>query len=191
MSSIAAPMQLPNYRTFIDSISVLDLPISGSELHGVLCGYLAAGAHREGEGYLRSLMLNRTEESDREAARAIFSVYTVSQQQITNFGFEFQLMLPDDHEPLYDRARAFSEWCEGFSQGITIAGIDLDALKSDEAQEAVQHMVEFADLDYDALEVNEEDERALMEVVEYTRMAILSIYTDILADKLGGTETAH
>ncbi len=191
MSSTAAAMQLPNYRTFIDSISVLDLPISGSELHGVMCGYLAAGATREGEGYLRALMLNRTEESDREAARALFGVYTVSQQQIAHFGFEFQLMLPDDNESLYDRACAFSEWCEGFSQGITIAGIDFDALTSDEAQEAIQHMTEFADLDYDALDVNEEDEHALMEVVEYTRMAILYIYTDIQADKLGGTETAH
>lgn len=184
-------MQLPNYRTFIDSISVLALPISGSELHGVMCGYLAAGANREGEGYMRALFINRSEESAREAARALFGVYAVSQQQITNFGFEFQLMLPDDDESLYDRARAFSEWCEGFSQGITISGIDFDALKSEEAQEGIQHITEFANLDYDALEVNEEDERALMEVIEYTRMAMLHIYTDIQTDKLDGSETAH
>jgi len=191
MSLSAVPIQLPNYRTFIASIAALDLPISGSELHGVLCGYLAAGRHKQGEEYLRALMLKRTEHVVREAALALFAVYAVSQQQLSSFGFEFQLMLPDDDEPLYDRARAFSEWCEGFTQGITVSGLDLDELKSEEAQDVIAHMTEFANLDYDALNVDEDDERALMEVIEYTRAAILHIYTDVAADKLGGAETAH
>lgn len=48
-------LHLPAYQMFIDTISVLELPISGSELHGIMCGYLCAGAPTEGEAYLRAL----------------------------------------------------------------------------------------------------------------------------------------
>lgn len=184
-------MKLPAYRDFVDSISELNLPISSSELHGVMCGYLIGGESRQGEGYLRALTLNRSEINAREVARVLFEVYAVSQQQITNFGFELQLLLPNDDEPLYERARAFSEWCEGFIQGITVSGVDMHALKSEDAQEVIQHISEFSALDYDALEVNEGDERALMEVIEYTRVAVLHIYTDIQSGESGSSEIAH
>ena len=106
-------------------------------------------------------------------------MYTVSQHQLSNFDFEFQLLLPDEHEPLINRAQAFSEWCEGFTQGITIGGVSYEQLQEEESQEALQHLLEFAQLEYESLEVSEEDEKALMEVSEYTRMAVIRLYGDL------------
>ena len=193
MPSTSAPLRLPDYYTFIDSIEILSLPISGSELHGVMCGYLCAGATSKGEAYLRALMNNRSDIGLRRAALALFGVYAVSQQQIVSFDFEFQLLLPEDHDSLAARAQAFSEWCEGFTQGITLAGVSYDQLLEDEAQEALEHLTEFAQLDYHTLHINEEDEHALMEVSEYARMAVLRIYGDLHASQLknGQSETAH
>lgn len=172
-------MKLPDYRHFSHTIAALNLPISCSELHGILCGYLTAGAYREGESYLRALLAKRDPEEIRLVAMALFDVYAISQHQISNFGFEFELMLPEEDTLLTLRAQAFSEWCEGFTQGLTVSGLDFDELKTEEAQDAIQHLTEFAELDYESLRVDEEDERALMEVVEYTRMAVLSIHADI------------
>ncbi len=193
MPTISAPLHLPDYHTFIDSIDVLSLPISGSELHGIMCGYLCAGATNEGEAYLRALMNNRSDTGLRRAALALFGVYAVSQQQIIGFDFEFQLLLPDDNDALAERAQAFSEWCEGFTQGITLAGVSYDQLHDDEAQEALEHLTEFAQLDYHTLRIDEDDEHALMEVSEYARMAVLRIYGDLHASNLknGPSETAH
>lgn len=188
------PRHLPAYQSFLDAISVLGLPVSASELHGIMCGYLCAGAVSEGESYIRALMLKQTkDETTRTAALAMFNVYTVSQEQMKNFDFQFQLMLPDEHEPLIDRAQAFSEWCEGFTQGMTIVGVSYDQLNEEESQEALQHLAEFAQLDYQSLEVDEEDERALMEVSEYTRMAVLRLYGDLLSNDDGPDTpaTAH
>lgn len=178
-------IQLPGFQAFNQAISALDLPISSSELHGVMCGYLVAGAYRQGEAYLRALMLKKPESSLREAARALFAVYAVTEQQLANLGFEIQLLLPADEAPLNDRARSFSEWCEGFSQTMIIVGISSASLKTEEAQEALQHITEFALLDYAEVDVSEEDERALMEVIEYTRVAILHIHSDISTNSLG------
>ena len=184
---------LPEYHTFIDSIAMLALPISGSELHGVMCGYLCAGATNEGEAYLRALITNKNDPDLRRAALALFGVYAISQQQMGSFDFQFQLLLPDENDPLAERAQALSEWCEGFTQGITLAGIDYNQLQEEDAQEALQHLTEFAQLDYHALQIEEEDEHALMEVSEYARMAVLHIHVDLQASQLkkGPAETAH
>ncbi len=185
MSIGSIPLHLPPYQTFIEGIASLALPISGSELHGVLCGYLCAGATRKGETYLRALMSSKHDDAaKRVAILALFGVYAVSQQQMISFNFDFQLMLPDEQAPLSDRAQAFTQWCEGFTQGMTMAGICDGQLQEDEAKEALQHLAEFAELDYEALQAGEEDERALTEVYEYARMAVLHIHSDLQGSRL-------
>ncbi|VEG91660.1 UPF0149 family protein [Legionella spiritensis] len=181
---------MPAYQDFSARIAVLNLPVSSSELHGVMCGYLCAGASREGEEYLRALVMHHKDDATRAAALALFNVYALSQQQIDALDFEFQLLLPDEHEPLVSRAQAFSEWCEGFTQGITMAGVSYDQFDDDEAQEVLQHILEFAQLDYESLQVDEEDEKALMEVSEYARMAVLRLHGDLLHNE-GGRESGH
>jgi uncharacterized protein YgfB (UPF0149 family) len=185
-----SPVRLPNYQTVNESIAVLALPISVSELHGMICGYLCAGNVDGGAAYVRALISNQKGQGSREAALALFGLLAVSHQQMSNFDFELQLLLPDDAEPLALRAEAFSEWCEGFTQGMTLAGVVAEQLAEEEAQEALRHLNEFAELDHHALTIDEEDERALMEVTEYARMSVLRLYNDLLTPD-GSAETAH
>ncbi|MBL7481491.1 UPF0149 family protein [Legionella bononiensis] len=186
-------LHLPEYTDFAESIAVLSLSISGSELHGMMCGYLCAGADSQGEAYLRALLNNKKDEESRNALLVMFSVYTISQQQINNFDFEFEMLLPDDNESLVERAQAFSEWCEGFTQGLTMAGVGADQFYEEEAQEALQHIIEFAELDCETLDVDEEDEKALMEVSEYARLAVIRLHGDLVMNERerGGSETTH
>lgn len=181
-------LQLPTYDDFIESIAVLPLSSSPSHLHGLLCGYLCAGADTQGESYLRALSGNKKEEATRNAFLTLFSVYSISQQHLSHFDFEFTLLIPDDSYSLAERAKAFSEWCEGFIQGLNGAGIELEQLYEDEAQEALTHISEFAQLDSDSLDMDEEDEKALTDVYEYTRMAVLRLHTDLIANERECTE---
>ncbi|MDP1604926.1 MAG: UPF0149 family protein [Legionella sp.] len=188
------PSHLPSCDSFAENIAILNLPISCSELHGVMCGYLCAGAFHEGEIYLRALMVKfEKNATTRVAAKALFDVYEISKHQISTMDFGFQLLLPEDQAPLMERAEAFSEWCEGFTQGITLAGIDYEELEEEDSQEALEHLFEFAQLDYEGLDIEEEDEKALMEVNEYARMAVLRLSGDIKANKSGGefSDTTH
>ena len=188
MLTATRSLQLPSYPMFIEAISSLALPLSPSELHGVMCGYLCAGATSEGESYLRALIANIDDTARRAATLALFGVYAVSQQQIINFNFEFQFLLPDENDLLINRAQAFSEWCAGFTHGISQAGISSAQLAEEEAIEAMQHLQEFAQLDYESLDMNEDDERALTEVSEYARLAVLHIYSDLEASKSHGAD---
>ncbi len=186
-------LHLPDYEVFVESIAALSLQISASELHGLLCGYLCAGADRQGESYVRALLQNKKSAESREALLSLFSIFSISQQQISTYDLGFNLLLPKDEDPLRERAKAFSEWCEGFTQGLTLAGVDIEHLNEEDAQDILQHLVEFAELDYDSLDVDEDDERALMEVTEYARMAVIRLHGDLMMykDKKSGSGTAH
>lgn len=184
---------LPDYQIFTHSIALLSIPISSSELHGIMCGYLCADASYQGEAYLQALMIGSPSDGKRDALSIIFEVYTISQQQIANLDFEFQLMLPNDDDSLMNRAQAFGLWCAGFTEGLTMAGIDPLQVEEDEIQEAIQHLAEFAQLDYESLEMEEQDEKAFVDVSEYTRMAVLRIYNEIKKDGVGSIsmDTTH
>lgn len=71
---------------------------------------------------------------------------------------------------------------------------EYDYFADEEDQEALQHIIEFAQLDCDLLDVDEEDEQALMEVSEYTRMAVLRLHNDLKThakDQEHGSGRAH
>lgn len=177
-------IQLPAYQSCMEALAPLALPISISELHGVVCGYLCAGAGSQAETYIRALATRQKSAEMRNATSALFNLFSISQQQIENFDFEFQLLLPEESEPLPERAKAFSDWCGGFIQGLNLVGIGFDVLHEEEAQDALQHIADFAELDHEEVRIGEEDERALMEVSEYTRMAVLRIHGDLLTNEV-------
>jgi uncharacterized protein YgfB (UPF0149 family) len=178
-------LRLPTYDLVNESIKTLRLGISPSTLHGVMCGYLCAGADSQGEHYVRNLLSQNTDESNRRAVLVLFEIFSISQQQIAHSGFDFQMVLPDDDVSLFNRAQAFSEWCEGFVKGLAVVGVGADHFFEEDAREALQHLSDFAKLDYDTLEINEEDEGALMEVSEYTRMAVLRLHADLAFNERG------
>lgn len=172
-------MPLPDHQTFNESIKALTLPISTSKLHGIMCAYLAVGANQGGEAYLQAIMPQKKDKASRVTILSLFNIYAITQQQIAHFGFKFQLLLPDANQSLLSRAQAFSEWCVGFTQGLSLSGFNIQHLKNESTREMILHIAEFGQLDYQMLEVNEDDARAFMYATEYTRMAVPEIYADI------------
>lgn len=186
-------LHLPGYQDFVDGISVLSMYITASELHGTMCGYLCAGAHDQAESYLRALLNNKKDKASREALVHLFSVYSISQQQIDSFDFGFEMLLPPDETSIHERAEAFTEWCDGFIEGLELSGINSSSFEEEESQEVYFHITEFSKLDCDSLEISGEDEKPLVEICEYTRMAVLRLHSDLISKqpKHGGAGTAH
>jgi uncharacterized protein YgfB (UPF0149 family) len=166
---------LPDYAPLAASLTPLDLPFSLSQLHGLLCGYVCAANQDRASAFLHTLTSNQKHPVSQETKTQLFALLTFSEHQIQQFEFEFQFLLPDEHTPLINRAQAFSEWCDGFLQGLHACHIQDKSFKETETKEALIHFQEFSQLDTDNLSVSEEDEKAFMEVYEYARLAVLSI----------------
>lgn len=89
----------------------------------------------------------------------------------------FQLLLPGLDLPIAVRAQALVQWMEGFIQGLGESGIrerDMNA----EARELLKDFLEISRMDTDLADENEEDEKNLFELVEYCRVAVLSLYEE-------------
>lgn len=92
---------------------------------------------------------------------------------------DYQLLLAQDDDPLLERATDVAEWCQGFLQGIGLAG-EKDI--KGEMREFVTDVIAISQLDEemnDSVEKSSEDEADLMEIVEYLRVGVLSLYEDL------------
>ncbi len=88
----------------------------------------------------------------------------------------FELLLPGDDQPLAERAMAFARWCRGFLSGFGLAGIADLTLLGEDAREFLRDVDRFASLD--VANEGEDEERALLELTEFTRMGVLIVRTD-------------
>jgi uncharacterized protein YgfB (UPF0149 family) len=122
----------------------------------------------------------------------------MSVEQMNDIDSDFDLMLPDDDEPLEARVEALGVWCQGFVFGIAIGGIKEDTELPADSKELIKDIIEISRAGYVvdeeaelavSEEGDEEDEVAFMEVSEYVRMGILLIYEEL--QPLQSSQTVH
>ena len=192
MSVYSNAKEVPfSYDYFNDNLQVLALPIDVCQLHGILSGCLVAGAPHQAENYLRSLILNRTGPDVREATNTLFSLITITQGWLTNFGFEFNLLLPDDTCLLPERLESFACWCQGFMKGLDMADLSVDEIDNEDVLEAIGHIDDFSDMDATDFDYEEDDEKAYFEITEYVRLSVLHIFCDLNETEGGLPEPVH
>lgn len=170
---------LPAYQTIDQALQSLNISASASEVHGTLCGLLCVGAVDSAEQYMQTLLEGVDPKKAEQSIRTLAALLQIAYQQIETLTFDFHLLLPDDETSLRDRAQALGLWCEGFSEGFLQSGFDMTCLTSQEAKDALFHITEISDLDYESLSISEEDEKAYMELYEYIRMAVLMLHTEL------------
>jgi uncharacterized protein YgfB (UPF0149 family) len=110
---------------------------------------------------------------------------------LSTFDFGFQLLLPDDEAPLQLRADAVNEWCLGFAFGLQNQRYQHALLTGDGAQ-ALADITKISEMDFGIIEC-EEEEQSYMEIVEFVRMAVLTIHQNFLENtrKSGGSFAIH
>ena len=164
--------ELPAWADVATEADRLALASTPAELHGALCGWLAAGGGDVRDWPARVLVdagLPTPREGD-----PLDRLRSASAAQLEDPDFGFELLLPADAR-VRDRAGALFGWCRAFLGGFGLA-VDGKPL-SDEGNEALGDLSNLAAARMD--EVDEEgDESSLMEIEEYVRMAVLLLHAD-------------
>jgi uncharacterized protein YgfB (UPF0149 family) len=177
---MAAPA-LPDFERTL-RLGSTELDAAGlAESHGLLCGLVCRESCGNAGDYLRQLAAMRLViDPDDALHAALTEAWRSTIAQFDDDEFAFSLWLPDDEEPLEERAVALARWCSGFLAGIGSGG-QLDAL-SQEAREAIGDLQEIARAELSAPvgdeKENEEDEAAYTEIVEYVRVVALVLRED-------------
>ncbi|MBN8430091.1 UPF0149 family protein [Microbulbifer salipaludis] len=150
--------------------------IGPSELHGFICGLLAAGARPDkGRWKKETAEFLDLEALPADLTRDSLVLAEQSLQDLSDKNFAFQPLLSTGEE-LAERGQTLCLWCEGFLHGFGVGKYigELPATSS----EALKDFAEIAQLDATSLENGPEQEREFFEVQEYVRMAALNIFVE-------------
>ena len=154
-----------------------------SELHGLMCGQLAAGVRLDADAWLTMVIthLDVQEIEDDDDKAELVGLYEGALGQLTDGGFSFNLLLPDDDTELMARAESLGSWCSGFLGGFGLAFDRKTQKLTPEITETMDDLSQIALISLD----DEDDEHAehnLMELVEYVRMAALMVFSEFNQD---------
>jgi uncharacterized protein YgfB (UPF0149 family) len=169
-----------------------------SELHGSLCGRLAAGARMNLDEWLQLVCENmgipKTAVDESDALAGFMSAaYDQALTAMKASDMTFTPVLPDDDYSLDQRVQALSAWVRGFLEGMAV-GADALGEAPEEIRELIEDMVAISQVS-ETEEDSEEGEYQFNEVVEYTRLGALAVFTEFnspeAATSASTTNTLH
>ncbi|MFZ5723632.1 MAG: UPF0149 family protein [Pseudomonadota bacterium] len=159
-----------------------------SSVHGLLSG-LACGGHGLPEAKLRALLADELDaDLDDVTFRELRRLDEITRRQLADDELGFELLLPEDDRPLAERVAGMAEWCEGFLGGFGTASAGRhDRDLPEDVRMLLDTIGEFTRAEVgDDTDGDDEAERNYMELVEYLRIAALTIYMEIVQPRDGG-----
>ena len=174
--------QTIDHDSIDNAIQRMEGDSSPSEMHGTLCGMLSINPLTDSRTWISQLLptFDSSNILHQEIHELLEKFHLETKSQLNDPECDFQLILPDDDDTLEIRTNAICDWCQGYLAGISMSGVkDLNTLPG-HAQEICHDFIEIsrAPANYE-IESSEEDEVALLELVEYIRVAVLLIYEEL------------
>ena len=175
-----AEIKMPSFHEVSKALQHVQAIIGASETHGLLCGMICSGSNMSKEAWLNTVFDTLDIESsvDSQEAQLLNSIYSASRWQLRDLNFSFQMLLPDDDNPLYDRAQSLTTWCQGFLCGLGLGGLQIQDSFSADIREGLLHLVDIAKLNLQNIDVCDEDETAYTEVFEYVRTVVFALFDE-------------
>jgi len=156
-----------------------------SELHGALCGRLAAGSRIKEPDWLSmvcehmGLPENAADDSD-DLAPFMNKAYEQTLALLKSTDMSFHPLLPDDDYAIEQRLEALVAWVRGFLEGMALSAGEALGQAPDEIRELIEDMVAISQLAADE-EASDESEQQLLEITEYIRLGALAVFTEFNA----------
>ena len=151
---------------------------SPAELHGMLTGQLCSGVGTIDPEDLGGLM-EQPQQLVPVVCKLIERLCGETTEQLAHIDYNFHPLLPPDESSLQERVNALGAWCDGFMVGFSAGYIGPDSALSSEAREILGDFGQFAAISDDGTELSEQDEVDFMELVEYVRMATITLFQQL------------
>ena len=167
-----------DYQSINDQLLKMGAVCSAAELHGMVCGQLAAGRQRDEDDWVQQLrefadLIHF--ESTQEQRSVFLDVVSESARALDDTNFAFQLLLPDDRCPIDDRIRELGLWCHSFLYGFGASGIRGEAEIPADTATVLRDFAQISVNLRDNEDNDAADEADWTELVEYARVAALTV----------------
>ena len=166
-----------------------DGPANAAELQGALCGLLCMDSQANRQDWYKSLYENIA--PDDKEILDLTALFDQTVQSLNSLDFDLQLALPDDNAPLTSRIVAMSDWCHGLIYGLGTSGLTDDTELSADCQEYIADTIKISQISDDIPEDTNEEETNFEELVEYLRMGLFLLYSELQPVDNSENQTEH
>ena len=154
-----------------------DGPANAAELQGSLCGLLCMDAQANRIDWYKTLY-DAIAPDDQEILD-LTALFDKTVQSLNSLDFDLHLELPDDLAPLPSRILAMTDWCQGLIYGLGTSGLTDETELSADCQEYIADAIKISQMSNDVLEDSNEEETNFEELVEYLRMGLFLLYSEL------------
>lgn len=174
-------LQVPSYAELDQMLAQYGDGVNPVEIQGVIAGFCCGGQVLFGEA-LASAMLEIVGLDiylNPELPAVLGRLADGVELELKDTEFKFSLLLPDEEEEeFFEQLCAFGLWCEAFMNGFSAACTDEFSF-SEEVQGVLEDLMAFSRVAED-IDPNDKDELSFVELLEYTRIAVLTLYTELV-----------
>jgi uncharacterized protein YgfB (UPF0149 family) len=148
-----------------------------AEAHGTLTGALCAAESYPFDQWLGELFADGR--AGAETQQQLRRVFDDTRAALEAGDMQFVALLPDDEEPIKERAAALGVWCQGFLYGLGTSPIrDADDLPGN-IGEIVRDLSAITQVDVDASDSDENNESSYSELVEFVRVGVQLLFDEL------------
>jgi uncharacterized protein YgfB (UPF0149 family) len=170
-------MSLENYTEIQRVLAEERSLAEAAEAHGTLVGCLCAAIGYRFEDWLLEILPEGRAEP--MAAAALRQLYTETAGALEASDMEFELLLPEDAQPIDARTAALAQWCQGFLYGLGSSAIQDASGLPGEIGEIVRDLTEITRVEVDSGQSEESNESAYAELVEFVRVGVQLIFEEL------------
>jgi uncharacterized protein YgfB (UPF0149 family) len=180
---------MPEWEEIADQLFNAGQTLNPSELNGALVGLMGAGFDPDDRHHLEQTLVSVEKavgvQLQGELVEMVSRLNLSTMSAIVDTDYAFRLLIPDDDDPIEQRLRSFSNWVtgfiSGFTEGMTVRNATGVAIQS-EVADVLKDFAAIAQVESDQVET-EEAERELEELLDYVRLAAVSIVQDAINNR--------
>ena len=169
------------YPDVAEALRRASTSVDAADCHGLFCGLICAAGFADHKIWVAEIFeaYDPKDLLQAEAYRLLQTLYQETLIRLNSPELDFELLLPDDEDPLCDRTESLANWCGGFLSGLGIGGVPPQAELSDEVAELLGDLSQISRVDFDLDDPNEEEQVAFEEVVEYVRVGVMFVHEEL------------
>ncbi|MES2662932.1 MAG: UPF0149 family protein [Pseudomonadota bacterium] len=169
-----------DYDEIAATLQCARIPMNAAEFHGYVVGQYCSGSSTGSDQWLQLFVQSTAPGQVIEVEDLNFLRKTRESiwQDMIGSEFAFQLVIPSDDEGIAERALALRDWCRGFLSGFGEGGAQPKLKSQPDLREALSDIEQMTRVDVVPIQT-EENEKYIVELIEYLRIAVLNIFVEI------------
>lgn len=154
-------------------------PVSAAEAHGIITGVLCAPGGARVAWQELVLGSGASRGAPAGLQQLLTTLHRSTQAHLSGLECDFTPLLPGDEHGLARQIEGLTDWCRGYLLGLHAGGVRDPQRLSGDAGEILQDIRRISEAELDGSPTDEEEEKALAEIVEYLRIGVQLVFEEL------------